>query len=224
MLGSTILGFHTQFHCNNFIECVDRFVESRIDREVQAVSLGGHETRICAYPISIEWPPSALASVPARERCRAEVFREFDLAEGTKLIVGVERFDYTKGIPDRMRAIDALLTRDPSWEGRLAFVQVAAPTRSKLDTYSRLQAEAESLADAINARHPGRQTPIRLVARHYEASDVLKLFRAADVCVVSSLHDGMNLVAKEFVSSATTTPASSFSPALRGPRGRCRKP
>lgn len=201
MLGSTILGFHTQFHCNNFIECVDRFVESRIDREVQAVSLGGHETRIRAYPISIEWPPSALASVPARETCRAEVFREFDLAEGTKLIVGVERFDYTKGIPDRMRAIDALLTRDPSWEGRLAFVQVAAPTRSKLDTYSRLQAEAESLADAINARHPGRQTPIRLVARHYEASDVLKLFRAADVCVVSSLHDGMNLVAKEFVSS-----------------------
>ncbi|WP_448046313.1 alpha,alpha-trehalose-phosphate synthase (UDP-forming) [Bradyrhizobium liaoningense] len=201
MLGSTILGFHTQFHCNNFIECVDRFVESRIDREVQAVSLGGHETSIRAYPISIEWPPSALASVPARATCRAEVFREFDLAEGTKLIVGVERFDYTKGIPDRMRAIDALLTRDPSWKGRLAFVQVAAPTRSKLDTYSGLQAEAESLADAINARHLDRQAPIRLVVRHYESSDVFKLFRAADVCVVSSLHDGMNLVAKEFVSS-----------------------
>ncbi|WP_431203337.1 alpha,alpha-trehalose-phosphate synthase (UDP-forming) [Bradyrhizobium betae] len=201
MLGSTILGFHTQFHCNNFVECVDRFVESRIDREVQAVSLAGHETRIRAYPISIEWPPSALASVPARATCRAEVFREFNLAEGTKLVVGVERFDYTKGIPDRMRAIDALLTLDPSWEGRLVFVQVAAPTRSKLDTYSRLQAEAESLADAINARHPDRQAPIRLVARHYESSDVFKLFRAADVCVVSSLHDGMNLVAKEFVGS-----------------------
>ena len=201
MLGSTILGFHTQFHCNNFVECVDRFVESRIDREVQAVSLGGHETKIRAYPISIEWPPSALAGVPTQNECRADVLRRFDLTADTKLIVGIERFDYTKGIPDRMKAIDALLTRDPSWEGRLAFIQVAAPTRSKLDTYSRLQSEAESLAEAINARHGAKQAPIRLVARHYETSDVFKLFRAADVCVVSSLHDGMNLVAKEFVSS-----------------------
>ncbi|QAU47008.1 alpha,alpha-trehalose-phosphate synthase (UDP-forming) [Bradyrhizobium guangzhouense] len=201
MLGSTIFGFHTQFHCNNFVECVDRFVESRIDREVQAVSLGGHETRIRAYPISIEWPPSALGSVPARDKCRADVLKDFGLAAGTKLIVGIERFDYTKGIPDRMKAIDALLTRDPSWKGRLAFIQVAAPTRSKLDTYSSLQSEAKSLADAINTRHRDGQAPIHLVARHYESTDVFKLFRAADVCVVSSLHDGMNLVAKEFVSS-----------------------
>lgn len=201
MLGSTILGFHTQFHCNNFVECVDRFVESRIDREVQSVSLGGHETKIRAYPISIEWPPSALAGVPAQNACRAEVLRELGLAAETKLIVGIERFDYTKGIPDRMRAIDALLKRDPSWEGRLAFIQVAAPTRSKLDAYSRLQSEAETLADTINARHREGQAPIRLVARHYEPADVFKLFRAADVCVVGSLHDGMNLVAKEFVSA-----------------------
>lgn len=201
MLGSTILGFHTQFHCNNFVECVDRFVESRIDREVQAVSLAGHETRIRSYPISIEWPPSALQTVPAREKCRADVFAQFELAAGTKVIVGVERFDYTKGILDRMRAVDALLTRNPAWKGRLAFIQVAAPTRSKLDAYSKLQSEAEALAAQINARHRDGPAPIRLIARHYEPTDVFKLFRAADVCVVSSLHDGMNLVAKEFVSS-----------------------
>ncbi|WP_298243580.1 trehalose-6-phosphate synthase [uncultured Bradyrhizobium sp.] len=219
MLGSTILGFHTQFHCNNFIECVDRFVESRIDREVQAVSLGGHETRIRAYPISIEWPPGALAGVPARDACRAEVLAKFDLVENTKVIVGVERFDYTKGIPDRMQAIDALLTRDPSWKGRLVFIQVAAPTRSKLGTYSRLQSEAENLASEINGRHGDDQSPIRLIARHYESSDVFKLFRAADVCVVSSLHDGMNLVAKEFVScrddNAGVLVLSSFTGAAR---------
>lgn len=201
MLGSTILGFHTQFHCNNFVECVDRFVESRIDREVQAVSLAGHETRIRAYPISIEWPPSALVTVPEREKCKTECFAQFDLAPGTKLIVGVERFDYTKGILDRMRAVDVLLTRNPAWRDRLVFIQVAAPTRSKLSAYSRLQSEAEALAADINARHGDRQPPIRLVARHYEPADVFKLFRAADVCVVSSLHDGMNLVAKEFVSA-----------------------
>ncbi|AWM01332.1 alpha,alpha-trehalose-phosphate synthase (UDP-forming) [Bradyrhizobium amphicarpaeae] len=219
MLGSTILGFHTQFHCNNFVECVDRFVESRIDREVQAVSLGGHETKIRAYPISIEWPPGALAGVPARDACRAEVMAKFDLAENTKVIVGVERFDYTKGIPDRMHAIDALLTRDPSWRERLVFIQVAAPTRSKLGAYSQLQSEAEDLASEINGRHAGGQSPIRLVARHYESSDVFKLFRAADVCVVSSLHDGMNLVAKEFVScrddNAGVLVLSSFTGAAR---------
>ena len=219
MLGSTILGFHTQLHCNNFVECVDRFVESRIDREVQAVSLGGHETRIRAYPISIEWPPNALAGVPARDACRAEILERFDLAKETKVIVGVERFDYTKGIPDRMRAIDALLTRDPSWKGRLVFIQVAAPTRSKLGTYSRLQSEAEDLASEINGRHRDGQPPIRLVARHYESSDVFKLFRAADVCIVGSLHDGMNLVAKEFVScrddNAGVLVLSSFTGAAR---------
>ncbi|WP_247768515.1 trehalose-6-phosphate synthase [Bradyrhizobium sp. 192] len=219
MLGSTILGFHTQLHCNNFVECVDRFVESRIDREVQAVSLGGHETRIRAYPISIEWPPNALAGVPARDTCRAEILERFDLAKETKVIVGVERFDYTKGIPDRMRAIDALLTRDPSWKGRLVFIQVAAPTRSKLGTYSRLQSEAEDLASEINGRHRDGQPPIRLVARHYESSDVFKLFRAADVCIVGSLHDGMNLVAKEFVScrddNAGVLVLSSFTGAAR---------
>lgn len=201
MLGSTIVGFHTQFHCNNFIEGVDRFVESRIDREVQAVSLGGHETRIRAYPISIEWPPKELEKLPAPAECRSNIFSHFGLAEGTRLIVGVERFDYTKGILDRMRAVDALLSRNPAWKDQLVFVQVAAPTRSKLSSYSKLQAEAEALAAEINERHHGRQRVIHLIARHYDPSDVFRLFRAADACVVSSLHDGMNLVAKEFVSS-----------------------
>ncbi|MCK1362865.1 trehalose-6-phosphate synthase [Bradyrhizobium sp. 76] len=201
LLGSTIVGFHTQFHCNNFIEGVDRFVESRIDREVQAVSLGGHETRIRAYPISIEWPPRELEKLPPPGECRSSILAQFGLAENTRLIVGVERFDYTKGILDRMRAVDALLARDPAWTDRLAFIQVAAPTRSKLSSYSKLQAEAEVLAAEINERHHGRQPVMHLVARHYEPSDVFQLFRGADVCIVSSLHDGMNLVAKEFVSS-----------------------
>ena len=93
--------------------------EDRVVPAVQAVSLAGHETRIRAYPISIEWPPSALQTVPAREKCRADVFAEFELAAGTKVIVGVERFDYTKGILDRMRAVDALLARNPAWKAAL---------------------------------------------------------------------------------------------------------
>jgi len=202
MLGSTILGFHTQFHCNNFFETVDRFIESRIDREHATVTLGGHETMVRAYPISIEWPPAALDGQPPVEICRAEIRDALGLAADVKIAVGIERFDYTKGILDRMRAVDDLLTREPHWRGRLVFVQVAAPTRSKLSSYSTLQDDAVKLAAEINARHGSdNYTPMRLLIRHHGAAEVFKLFRAADCCVVSSLHDGMNLVAKEFAAA-----------------------
>jgi trehalose 6-phosphate synthase len=202
LLGSTILGFHTQFHCNNFFETVDRFVESRIDREHASVASGGHETLVRAYPISIEWPPKALVGQPPIDECRRQVRQSLGLAADTRLAVGIERFDYTKGILDRMRAVDDLLIRVPAWRRRFTFVQVAAPTRSKLSSYSTLQNEAVALAEDINARHgDGAYQPIRLLVRHHEAEEVFKLFRAADVCIVSSLHDGMNLVAKEFVAA-----------------------
>ena len=202
LLGSSIIGFHTQFHCNNFFETVDRFIESRIDREHAAVTLRGRETRIRPYPISIEWPPTALEGQPSIDVCRAQVRERFGLAASAKLAVGIERFDYTKGILDRMRSIDVLLTAHPDWKEHFTFVQVAAPTRSKLVSYSTLQEEAIALADDINARHghAGYQ-PIRLLIRHHEPVEVFELFRAADLCIVSSLHDGMNLVAKEFVAS-----------------------
>ena len=202
LLGSSVLGFHTQFHCNNFIETVDHFVESRIDREHASITLGGHETHVRPYPISIEWPPAALADQKPVADCRASVRARFGLDEGVRLGVGIERFDYTKGILDRMRAVDALLSRHPEWKGRFTFLQVAAPTRSRLSTYRQLQDEARELAAEINARH-GTATykPILLVIRHHEPDEVFELFRAADLCIVSSLHDGMNLVAKEFVAA-----------------------
>jgi trehalose 6-phosphate synthase len=202
LLGSTILGFHTQFHCNNFLEAADRFIESRIDRELASVTFRGSETLIRPYPISIEWPPAALADqAPVRE-CRDAVRRRFSLPADVRIAVGIERFDYTKGILDRIRAVDDLLTRHPEWVGRFVFIQAAAPTRSKLGAYSALQAEAEQLVGIVNARHgkDGFQ-PIRLVVRHHEPDEVFELFRAADMCIVSSLHDGMNLVAKEFVAA-----------------------
>ena len=202
LLGSTILGFHTQFHCNNFLESTDRFMESRIDREHASVTLGGHETLIRPYPISIEWPPSALADQPPVHECREALCRRFALPDDVHIAVGIERFDYTKGILDRMRAIDDLLTRLPEWRGRFVFIQAAAPTRSKLESYNSLQVEAMDLADEVNSRH-GRNgvRPIELVIRHHEPAEVYEMFRAADICIVSSLHDGMNLVAKEFVAA-----------------------
>lgn len=202
LLGSSIVGFHTQFHCNNFFETVDRFIESRIDREHGAVALAGHETLVRPYPISIDWPPKAMAHQPPIEVCRSAVRERLGLGAEVKLAVGIERFDYTKGILDRMHAIDLLLQAHPEWKGRFAFVQVAAPTRSKLPSYAALQEEAVRLAGEINQRHgvDGMQ-PIHLLIRHHEPTEVFELFRGGDLCIVSSLHDGMNLVAKEFVAA-----------------------
>lgn len=202
LLGSTVLGFHTQFHCNNFIDTIDRFIESRIDREHASITVAGHETFVRPYPISIEWPPAALAGQRPVGECRAAVRARLKLPAEARLAVGIERFDYTKGILDRMRSVDRFLTTHPEWKGSFAFVQVAAPTRSKLPTYLLLQKEAQALAEEINARHANTDhRPIVLVVRHFEPDEVFELFRAADICIVSSLHDGMNLVAKEFVAS-----------------------
>ncbi|KLK94223.1 alpha,alpha-trehalose-phosphate synthase [Microvirga vignae] len=202
LLGSSILGFHTQAHCNNFMDAVDAYVESRIDREQDSVTFGGEETLIRPYPISIEWPPTALEGQKPVEECRRVVRERLGLPLDMRIGVGIERFDYTKGILDRMQAIDALLNEHPEWKGNFAFVQVAAPTRSKLANYRQLQEEAEALAREINERHGSAgYEPIKLLIRHHEPDEVFELFRSADLCIVSSLHDGMNLVAKEFVAA-----------------------
>ncbi len=202
LLGSSILGFHTRQHCNNFLESTDRFMESRIDREHDSVTFGGFDTLIRPYPISIEWPPAALATQGTIAECRAAVRARIGLADDVRIAVGIERFDYTKGILDRMAAVDELMTRHPHWKGKFTFIQAAAPTRSALGSYSALQDDAIRMAADINARHGTEGwRPIHLVIRHHDQREVYELFRAADVCVVSSLHDGMNLVAKEFVAA-----------------------
>ncbi len=202
MLGSSVIGFHTQFHCNNFLDTVDNFVQARVDREHSSIAFGSLETFVRPYPISIEWPPTGMKGQQPVAECRCAVRRRLNIAEGVRLGIGVERFDYTKGILDRLHAVDTFLSTRPEWKGRFAFLQVAAPTRSKLPTYAALQNEALDLVREINARH-GNATrqPVSLIVKHFEPHEVFELFRAADLCIVSSLHDGMNLVAKEFVAA-----------------------
>ncbi len=173
LLGSSILGFHTRFHCNNFLEGVDRFLESRIDRERNSVTLGGHETLVRAYPISIEWPPAAIERQAPVDECRRLVIEKFGLKADARIGVGIERFDYTKGIVDRMHAVETLLERRPEWRGKFVFLQAAAPTRSKLESYSALQTEAMKTAEAINAKFgEGDYKPIVLSIRHHEPDEV----------------------------------------------------
>jgi trehalose 6-phosphate synthase len=202
LLGSSILGFHTQFHCNNFFDTADRFLEARVDRETFTISYGGNPTEVRRYPISIEWPPAALQlQVPVPEG-RKRVRERLGLAENVKLGVGVDRLDYTKGILERFMAIERLLELEPRWVGQFAFIQVAAPSRSSIDEYQNLDARVRAMAARINERFgaPGYE-PIILKIEHHDAVQVYELYRAAEVCYVSSLHDGMNLVAKEFVAA-----------------------
>jgi trehalose 6-phosphate synthase len=202
LLGSSILGFHTQFHCNNFFDTVDRFLEARVDRETFTISYGGNPTEVRRYPISIEWPPAALQLQGAVAECRSKVRERFGVAPDVKLGVGVDRLDYTKGILERFAAIERLFELEPRWIGQFAFVQVAAPSRSSIDEYQNLDARVRGLAERINERFgsPGYE-PILLRIEHHDAAQVYELYRAAELCYVSSLHDGMNLVAKEFVAA-----------------------
>jgi trehalose 6-phosphate synthase len=202
MLGSSILGFHTQLHCNNFIDAVDRFMEARIDREQNAVVHGGRPTLIRPYPISVEWPPHWLADLPPPRDCRTSVLQELGLPSSTILGVGVDRMDYTKGIEERLMAVERLLERFPSLRGRFVFVQLAAPSRTVIERYRQLNENIETLAARINEKFATENyKPIIIRRAHHEPPAVFRHLRAADVCYVSSLHDGMNLVAKEFVAA-----------------------
>jgi trehalose 6-phosphate synthase len=203
MLGSTILGFHTRFHCKNFIETVDRYLEARIEHEHSTIAFGNKETLVESYPISIEWPgqTEVAAWAPVQE-CRRRVIERLGLPNDACLALGVDRFDYTKGILERLNAVERLLEKRPEWVGRFVFVQVAAPTRSALDEYRTFQERVQHVTQRINQRFgSARYQPVHLLAQHHEHDAVTELFRAADICVVTSLHDGMNLVCKEFVAA-----------------------
>ncbi len=202
LLGSSILGFHTQFHCNNFLESADRFLEARVDREDFAVVQHGRRTQVRAYPISVEWPSHWAEAAPSPVHCRVELLAQLGLGEDARIAVGVDRLDYTKGIEERFLAVERLLEREPRWIGRFVFLQIASPSRTLIEHYGRLNDRVEALAERINARF-GRDAwrPIVLRRQHTEPPDVFRLYRAADLCYVSSLHDGMNLVAKEFIAA-----------------------
>ena len=202
MLGSSILGFHVQGHCNNFVDSVDRYLEARIDRERIAVVHGGDTTLVRPYPISIDWPNRWAAHAPPAETCREEVLAELHLRHDALLGVGVDRLDYTKGIEERLLAVERLLERYPRFRGRFSFVQLAAPSRTAIDRYRELNQSVEQLAARVNARFgSGDYRPVILQRQHHEPPRVFRYLRAADVCYVSSLHDGMNLVAKEFIAA-----------------------
>ncbi len=202
MLGADLIGFHTQFHCNNFLDTVDRFLEARVDREQFSVTIQGHVCYVKPFPISTIWPPKFEIPVQDFPSEREALLTELNLPKHVKLGLGVDRVDYTKGIIERFRSIERLLERHPELIGRFVFVQIGAPSRTHIKRYKDLQSEVQEVADEINWKFDGAEVPpILLKLSHHNSPDLQRYYRAADVCYVSSLHDGMNLVAKEYISA-----------------------
>jgi trehalose 6-phosphate synthase len=202
LLGSSILGFHTQFHCNNLVDTVDRQLEARVDRETFTVSYRAQTTAVKRYPISVEWPPNPDLMRSTVDECRAAVRERHQLPPDHAVGVGVDRLDYTKGLEERFHAVERLLELHPEWIGKFTFIQIAAPTRASIEQYKNYEDRVRAMAARINQRFSsGRHPALVLAVEHHEPHEVHEYYRAADVCFVSSLHDGMNLVAKEFVAS-----------------------
>ena len=202
MLGSTILGFHTPYHCKNFLETVDRYLETRIEHESSTISRRGQLTMVESYPISIQWPPPWLGTLPSVDQTRMEILNALGLPADQLLGIGVDRMDYTKGILERFNAVERMLELHPELLGRFTFIQIAAPSRSALEEYQAFEGRVHALTERINKRFTVNGHPaIILKAEHHEPYQVNRYYRASQVCMVTSLHDGMNLVAKEFVAS-----------------------
>ena len=203
LLGADLIGFHIQSHCNNFLETVDRAVEALTEWDRFAVNRKGHVTRVRPYPISVAFPENASPAKQVRSAGeeRAALCEELGI-EGSLLGVGVDRVDYTKGILERFRAIERFIESHPGYQNRFTFVQIGAPSRTHIERYHHFLDEVVAEAARINARFPaGRWKPIVLLKRHHSHEEIARFYRAASLCLVTSLHDGMNLVAKEFVAS-----------------------
>jgi len=202
LLGADLVGFHIQSHCNNFLQTADRVMESRIDWEHFTVQRLGHITTVHPFPISVD--VADLPPEPSAESVydgRSALLKNLDV-EALFLGVGVDRLDYTKGILERFLAVERFFEKYPRYQGQFTFVQIGAPTRNHLKRYHDLEAEIEAEAGRINWRlQKDKWRPIVLLNRQHSHKEIAPYYKGADLCLVTSLHDGMNLVAKEFVAA-----------------------
>lgn len=202
LLGNNVLGFHIRHHCNNFIDTVALELEARPDRERCAIAYKDRMTYIRHFPISVDFDAIAERAASKEVEEEAEKLKASYHLWDKVVGIGVDRLDYTKGIPEKFRAIDLFLERNPRYRERFVYIQVGAPSRESIPSYQHLSNEVEGLVTVINRKHGTEHwNPILFLRSHIPFSSLLAFYRIAHFCIVSSLHDGMNLVAKEYVSS-----------------------
>jgi trehalose-6-phosphate synthase len=202
LLSNDILGFHIRYHCNNFMDTVNRVLEARVDFERYEITFNNHETAIRPFPISVDF--EELTNDAQSNDVDVEIIRiKTSLGmRGEAVGIGIERFDYTKGIPDRLLAIDRFFEKYPQYTEKMTFIQAGAISRIHIEAYKNLNKDIETLVEQINWKYrTSRWKPIILMHHNLPPVTLMALRRMADFCIVSSLHDGMNLVAKEFVAS-----------------------
>lgn len=202
MLGADLIGFHTQLHCNNFIETVGKELEALIDLEQFAVQREKHVSYIKPFPIGIPFTLSETNELSDEERLK--LLDEYHIPHDSIIGVGVDRLDYTKGIIERLAAIDRFLEKYPSYKEKFTFIQLAPQSRQSVASYQRFAHEVAQEIDRINTKYKTRHwKPIVFINKHKDRGEITKLYQIGDVCLVTSLHDGMNLVAKEYVGART---------------------
>jgi trehalose 6-phosphate synthase len=201
LLGADLIGFHVQAHCNNFLDTVDRALEARIARERFTVTRGGHETHVRPFPISVAFDGEEPAGDGEAELDRSKLFTSLGV-RASLLGVGVDRVDYTKGIPERFAGIERFFEKYPVYRREFTFVQIGSPSRMHIQRYNDLSEEVREQAERINRRfQSGDWKPIAYLNSKHSHEQIQPYYRLAHLCMVTSLHDGMNLVAKEFVSA-----------------------
>jgi len=198
MLGCDLIGFHVQNHCNNFLDTANRLTECRVDMEKFSIIRDNKETMIRSFPISID----TKYSIPAPATINK--IRSMLVLENKIVALGVDRIDYTKGIAERFLAVDRFLEKYPEYKNKFVFVQIAAPSRTHIERYRELMSDLNKLVDKINWKYSdGPWKPIIYLERYFSSEEIQPYFALGDICIVSSLHDGMNLVAKEYVTAKT---------------------
>jgi trehalose-6-phosphate synthase len=201
MLGADLIGFHTQFHCNNFLSTINRTLESRVAWETFSVTIGDHTTRVSPFPISIDFTLKDFTSNGESHVDVAALLKNHGI-QAKYFGIGVDRIDYTKGILERFKAVERFLEKYPEYQRTFTFVQIGAPSRTLIKNYSDLGDEVEKEAERINRKlqnHSWR--PILLMNQHHSHEEIFPFYHSASLCMVTSIHDGMNLVAKEFVAA-----------------------
>ncbi len=202
LLGNDLLGFHIRYHCNNFLDTVDRAIEAKVDWERYEVTCGGRKTAVRPFPISVDFEALSQFAQNREVAAQVEELRARLSLDGKIVGVGFDRLDYTKGIPDRLRAMGRFLEKYPGYKEKVVFIQAGVPSRVEITEYKKLSEEIDRVEEEINSRWATeRWKPIVYLREHQSQAALMALRRLADFFVVSSLHDGMNMVAKEFVAS-----------------------
>ncbi len=201
MLGCDLLGFHVQYHCNNFIDTVNRLIECRVDTEKFSVIRGGMETFVKAFPISVDQDNYGARNKAAYYAQVEKIKKEYKL-EDMVIAVGVDRIDYTKGLVERMNAVEMFLDKNPHFVKKFVFIQIGAPSRTHIKSYHDLNSDVDAAVERINWKFGDENwKPIIYLKRHFSIEEIIPFYMMSDMCIVSSLHDGMNLVAKEYVAA-----------------------